>query len=233
MSVWERISNRLSKATSTGSIGGFLRDIIGASPGREGDPTNEVAFTMGVIALCAKMAKADGIVVAAEVEAFKDVFKVPPGEAANVARVFDLAKQDVAGFEAYAQQVAHLLGDDKHLLQDVLEGLFHIAAADGVLHPAEEEYLQAVSRRFGFSDSEFRTIRALFVQDTEGPYEVLGIAADASDDEVRARHRRLVLENHPDRLIARGVPAEFVEVANRKMAAINEAFDTITKERGL
>ena len=63
-----------------------------------------------------------------------------PEEAANIERVFNLAKQDVAGYEAYADQIAALLKDRKKLLQHVLEGLMHVATADGVLHPKEDEY---------------------------------------------------------------------------------------------
>ena len=237
MSIWKRISGFASGEKSGGRIGNFFRDLVaGLGGGREDgsdDPQRDVAFTMGVIALCAKMAAADGVVTKDEIEAFQQVFKVPEGEAANVRRVFDLAKKDVAGYEAYAEQVARLLKDDRHLLQDVLEGLFYIAAADNILHPAEEKYLRAVSRRFGFSEAEFRAIRGYFVHDVEGPYEVLGVKPDISDEDLKMRHRRLVLENHPDKLIARGVPPEFVEVANRKLAAINEAYDAIVKERDL
>ncbi len=237
MSIWNRLARLVGADASGGSIGSFFRELLsGFNAAREdggGDPQHDVAFTMGVIALCAKMAAADGVVTKDEIEAFQQVFKVPDGEAANVRRVFDLAKRDVAGYEAYAEQVAAILKDDKHLLQDVLEGLFHIAAADGILHPAEEKYLRAVSQRFGFSEAEFRSVRGFFVHDVEGPYEVLGVRSDISDSDLKARHRRLVLENHPDKLIARGVPPEFIEVANRKLAAINEAYDAIMKQRGL
>lgn len=245
MSIWKRISglagkdsaDTLQKSAKSSSIGAFFRDLVSGFAGAQDDdcegPQCDVAFTMGVIALCAKMAAADGVVTKDEIEAFNQVFKVPEGEAANVRRVFDLAKQDVAGFESYAQQIAGLLQNDPELLQDVLEGLFHIAAADGILHPAEEDYLKAVASIFKIDDRTFRVIRAYFVTDVGGPYEVLGVTADISDEELKARHRQLVVKNHPDKLMARGVPPEFIEVANRKLAAINEAYDAIIKERGI
>ena len=90
---------------------------------------------MGVIALGAKMAKADGVVTKDEVTAFKDVFKVPDSEVKNVARLFNLAKKDVAGYDSYAKQLARLFQDDRETLKAVLDGLFHIAKADDVLHP--------------------------------------------------------------------------------------------------
>src|SRR6476646_4193906 len=108
----------------------------------------------------AKMAKADGLVTADEVTAFKEVFKVPEGEMKNVSRIFNLAKQDIVGYEAYAKQLASLLKDNRKLLEDVLEGLFHIALADGVFHPNEEKFLAEVAERFGFTDTEFSYIKA-------------------------------------------------------------------------
>src|SRR6195256_5025582 len=106
-------------------------------------------------------------------------------------------------------------------------------AADGVLHPKEDEFLAAVAARFGFSDSEFRYFRARFVTDSCSPYDVLRLSPDATDAEVKAQYRKLVRDNHPDRLMANGVPAEFLELSTRKVAAINVAYETIARERGL
>ncbi|HSR81351.1 MAG TPA: TerB family tellurite resistance protein [Hyphomicrobiaceae bacterium] len=233
MTVWQRISGL---ATAVSDAGGGLLDglagVLGLSRhGRE--PQKEVAFTIAVIALSAKMAKADGIVSPLEHDAFVEVFRFAPEEASNVERVFDLAKRDVAGYETYADQIAMLLKDDRKLLQHVLEGLMHVAAADGVLHPKEDEFLRAVARRFGFSDSEFRFFRARFVTDNASPYDVLRVSPDASDAEIKAQYRKLVRDNHPDRMMANGVPAEFLELSTRKLAAINVAYDTIARERGL
>lgn len=194
---------------------------------------NSVAFTIAVISLCAKLSKADGVSTYLEAKAFEEVYHVPPEERANVERLYDLAKQEVAGYDAYADKIARLLADEPQLKRDVLEALFHIAAADGIFHGAEDLYLADVARRFGFSDAEYRAIRALFVRDSDDPYSVLGVAPDISDDELKAHYRRLVREHHPDTLIARGVPEEFVDIANRKLAALNAAYDQIAKERAL
>jgi DnaJ like chaperone protein len=179
------------------------------------------------------MAKADGIVSPMEVAAFKRVFQSSPAEASQVARVFNLAKQDVAGYQTYADQIAALLEDDKKLRQDVLEGLMHVATADGGMHPKEDVFLRDIAQRFGFTDSEYRFFRARFVADNDNPYDVLKLSPDASSAEIRAQYRKLVSDNHPDKLMGRGVPAEFVDIATRKLAAINAAYDTIAKERGL
>lgn len=194
---------------------------------------NSVAFTIAVISLCAKLSKADGVSTYLEARAFEDVYQVPPEERSNVERLYDVAKQDVAGYDAYADKVARLLADEPDLKRDVLEALFHIATADGIFHGAEDAYLADVARRFGFSETEYRSIRGLFVRDPDDPYTVLGVPPDVSDDELKAHYRRLVRESHPDVLMAHGVPEEFICVASRKLAALNAAYDQIAKERAL
>jgi DnaJ like chaperone protein len=192
-----------------------------------------VVFTIAMIALAAKMAKADGTVTEDEVETFHRLFRVSPAEQASVDRVFRLAQQDTAGFEAYAGQIAKMLAGNPALLEDILDGLFEIAKADGVFHPSEAAYLERVADIFGFTSNEYRRIRASHVGPDRGdPYVILGVDFAASDDEVRATYRMLVRENHPDKLIARGVPEEFIRLATDKLAAINGAYERVAKERG-
>jgi DnaJ like chaperone protein len=195
--------------------------------------TRKLAFTVAVVALSAKMAAADGVVLQIERDAFAEVFKTPESETRNVQRIFDLAKQDVAGFESYARQIVEMLAGEPQLKRDVFEGLFNIAAADGVLHQAEEAYLEQVARIFGFSDAIYRSVRAQFVHDPDDPYTVLGLTPNVSNDDLRTRYRKLVRENHPDAMMARGVPKEFIDMATRKLAAINSAYEQIVQERGL
>ena len=193
---------------------------------------DRVAFAIGVIALGAKMAKADGVVTMDEVNAFKEVFKVPEGEMKIVAHVFNLAKQDVAGHDVYAERLATMFKGNRRLLEDVLEGLFHIAKADEVLHPREKQYLAGVAKRFGMTDTEFAYIKARNVIGAKrNPYDVLGVKPSVSNEGLKSHYRKLVAENHPDKLIARGLPKEFVSIATKKIAAINEAYDQIAKER--
>ncbi len=195
--------------------------------------TNTIAFTVAVVALGAKLAKADGFVSNVEIEAFHRVFETPASQSTNVQRVYDLAKSDVAGFEGYAHQISNLLAREPKLKRDVLEGLFHIAAADGILHNEEDKYLRRISEIFGFTEREFRAVRAMFVHDPEDAYTVLGVSSDVSNAALRARYRQLVRDHHPDAAMARGVPEEFVDMANRKLASINAAYEEIARERGL
>ncbi|MCB1528335.1 MAG: TerB family tellurite resistance protein [Hyphomicrobiaceae bacterium] len=189
------------------------------------------AFTMALVALAAKMAKADGVAVAAELDAFERWFHVPDDQRDAVRRVFDLAKRDVAGYEQYAQQIADLLAQEPELKHDVFECLFHVASADGVLHRDEETFLLTVAGIFGYDQHHYRQIRRMFVVDPDDPYKVLGVPHDISDKALKVVYRKLAMENHSDRLAAHGVPREFQSMADRKLAAINAAYDAVLKER--
>jgi len=194
----------------------------------------EIAFTIGVIALGAKMAKVDGDVTRAEVEAFRSFFQVSPDEDHNVERFFNLAKRDAAGFEPYARQVAALFPDAPEVLENVLEGLFDIAKADGKVTAEEAEYLAKVAGIFGLDSNRFERAKAaaLGVMECE-PCVILGIDPLATDEQIREAWLRQVRANHPDRLMAQGLPEEAIKVANRKLALINDAYDRLRKQRGL
>jgi len=225
MSIWSRIADAIA-ALAKGEGLSEVFEKLRTSPDRS------VGFTIAVIALGAKMAKADGLVTKDEVVAFREVFVIPSEEEANAARVFDLARKDVAGFDIYARRIKAMYGADDRPLCDLLEGLFHIAVADGVYHPKEDDFLQKVADIFGFSERRFRGVRAQFVAEAErDPYDILGVDPDAPMKVVRAAWRKLVRETHPDQMIARGVPEEAIKLAERRMVAINRAWEEIERNR--
>lgn len=189
------------------------------------------AFSAAVIALSAKMAKADGVAVVVECQTFERFFEPTPDELPRIRRLYDLASQDTAGFEAYAESIARMLKDEPDLKVNVLECLLMIACADGILHPAEEAFLRTVGHAFDISCEEFKRIRAPFVRDPEDPYDVLGVAPSASHHEIRSRYIELVQRFHPDRLMARGAQAALVKAATVKLAAINAAYEAIMSGR--
>jgi len=223
MSLWTRISDALA-ALATGESLSQVFDRLRSPPERS------VGFTIAVIALGAKMAKADGQVTRDEVTAFREVFNIAAAEEANAARVFNMARRDVAGFEEYAMRIADMFEGEKSTLCDLMEGLFHIALADGFYHPGENEFLEKVSSIFGLPELEFRALRMRFVPDAApDPYTVLGVSPDASLENIRASWRAMVRETHPDRMIARGVPEEAIRMAEKRMVDINRAWEEISK----
>ena len=231
MSIWTRIADALASLTSGEGLAAVFDHLRGNRA-----PERSVGFTIAVIALGAKMAKADGAVNRAEVAAFRRIFQIPPEEEANAARVYNLARQDVAGYQAYARKIAGLFhkegqplcADDRNVLVDILEGLFQIAMADGSYHPQEEAFLAEVAQIFGLEERCFRVLRGRFVDGApRDPFDVLGIPPTASMDEARAAWRAAVKDSHPDGMIARGVPREAVKLAERRLIAINAAWDEI------
>ncbi|WP_350334969.1 TerB family tellurite resistance protein [Coralliovum pocilloporae] len=234
MSIWDKIAELAAQVSGKETISAFLDRVAGYFTSVSGSETRrQMAFTVAMIALSAKMAKADGVVTQDEIIAFKQIVEIPSSEARNVARVFNLAKRDVAGYEAYAAQLSELLKDESETLVDIVDGLFHIAKADGVIHENELSYLEHVADIFGLEDRCFSRIKARHMSEHADPYAVLGVDREMSDSDIKRQYRKLVAEHHPDRMMARGVPQEFIELANQKLADVNVAWGEIAAERGL
>jgi DnaJ like chaperone protein len=248
MSIWGIIIGGTAGFALGGPIGGLLGAVAGhavekrispASSGTHGgraqsdgsQATKRVAFTVAVIALSAKMAKADGIVSRDEIAAFRERVHIPAGEVKQVGRFWDLARQTPAGFEEYANQVAHLFAAKAPILEQLLDLLFHIAKSDGDITPPEQNYLHTVARIFGFDDAEFDRLLAIHRSSGPSAYDVLGVSADIDNAELTRRWKELARTHHPDRLIAEGMPEEFVAAANDRLAQINAAYDALAGQR--
>lgn len=248
MSVWGALLGGAAGFAVGGPLGALLGAAAGHAVERAGqevgllpgavetqpdkDQTKRVAFTIAVIVLGAKMAKADGRVTRDEVDAFKRVFQIPASETQNVARIFNAARQDASGFEPYARQMARLFADRPAVLEELLTCLFVIAKADGKIHDEEIAFLKGVAEIFGFDETAFARMReAELGPDAADPYTILGVSRQDSDAAIKRTYRQLVREHHPDRLVAQGMPQEFVEVATARLAKINGAYERIQAER--
>ena len=226
MSIWERISEALEALRRGEPLSSVFESM--RTP-----PEKSVAFTIAVIALGAKIAKADGLVTRDEVTAFREVFYIPKAEEQSAARGFDLARQDVAGFEEYARRIAGMFSGQSSVLCDLMEGLFHVAVADGTYHPNEDVFLARVAEIFGLSESRFKQLRMRFVPDADpDPYTILGVTPDQSLAEIRKAWRSAVRDSHPDLMISRGVPEEAIRIAERRMVDINRAWEDIQEIHG-
>jgi len=223
MSLWQRILGAGARL--------FGPPPLGDGRGQAGD-IDQASVVAALVALGAKMAKADGQVSPEEVAAFKRVFKASPENEAIIGRFFDLARQTTLGFERYAAIVAKHFRARPSALEDILDGLFHIALADRVITDDEAAYLERVSHIFGLSEREFlRLKKAHLGLASDDPYLILGIDEDISDQDLKRAYRRIAGANHPDKMMAKGVPPELMGLANHKMAMINRAYAEICEER--
>ncbi len=231
MSLWTRLLEGGRKLFDPDSTPADPLD--GADAACAPDP-NDVGFTAAVVGLGAKMAAADGNVSDQEIMVFSRVFRAAPEDAESVRRVFNIARQTVRGYQGYARKIGRKYRNRPCLLEGVLDGLFQIAGADGVVTADEMQYLKTVSEAFGFDESTFRRIRASHLgPDRDDPYHILGVAHDAEFSDIRAAYRQLMADNHPDRVIQMGAPREFENAAHAKAAAITAAYAQIRTERGL
>ena len=254
MSVWGKVLG----AGAGFALGGPLGALVGAAAGHyiakfranalssegsdnasfSGENSQEarqVVFATALVVLSAKLAKADGVVSREEVVRFKSIFNIPKSEISSVGAIFDKAKETADGFEPYAEQVAQLFQSTPAVLENLVGALFEIAKSDGWVHEAELRYLRNVSRIFGLDSGTFARISSQYApEDGEpDPHSVLGVSSDTPDQQLKARYRELVVQHHPDKLIANGMPSEFVQKANEKLALINSSYDKICAQRNI
>lgn len=230
--VWSSIADTADTGRTSGwraALGRAIATVGNLLPARC-TGVESPAFMSSFVALAAKMAKADGVAVAAEAAAFEKFVDATCSETDAMRRIYDLAKQDTAGYELYAKRMGWILRREPETRRAVLECLMYVACSDGVLHPKEDEFLRVVARAFSFDQAEFRRIRCQFVRDFECPFEVLGLPGTATLSDVKARYRKLAQTYHPDRLIGQGAPLAAQKAAAAKLAQINTAYEQIERE---
>ena len=235
MSIWGKVIGGAAGFAIGGPLGALLGTIAGhaidkrlPSNNSKDDAYRSIAFTAGVIALSAKMAKADGKVTKEEIITFRRLVRIPKEDVKQVGNLWELAKKTTDGYELYAQQISSLFKKEQAILERILDLLFEIAKSDGVIQESELKYLKNVSKIFNFSDQTFMKLFALHKPDNN-PYEILGLSPSDDQKTVNQRWKQMIKENHPDKLIGAGMPEEFIESANQKLSLINAAYGEIKK----
>lgn len=273
MGIWGKIMGGVTGLAIGGPIGLLLgalgghwlldRQSKGSKPPYADHQTSfntdaeSMRFTIAVVALSAKLAKADGLVTRDEIQRFQQLFTVEESELPSVRKFYNLAKQDTHGYQSYAEDIAALFAHNPIMREQILLCLAHIAFADGRLHPQELAMLTDIARIFSLSHQDLDRILALAKDYTDGEtgddthrqsnhqshsfqqaeaanhdYAILGITAESSWEEIQSSHRKLVRLYHPDQLVAKSLPPDLVQHANDKLARINAAFDRIKKQNG-
>ena len=239
MSTWGKIIGGATGFAFGGPIGALLGSVAGHAIDKiktkkklpEETALKQIGFTIGVIVLSAKMAKADGKVTEDEIRAFKEKINIPDNEIKNVAKLWDQAKKTTDGFQIYARQIANLLEKNSSVLEELLKLLIIIALADGKITIPEIKYLKEVGNIFGFSEEDFERIYSSKSGVSSDPYQILGISRDASIDEIKQKWKQLAINHHPDRLISQGIPEDLIHKSTSRLKEINNAWDTIQNKR--
>ena len=225
MSIWSHITKLLDSFLGGEALSGLFKQL-------KTPPEKKIGFTIAVIGLSAKMAKADGIVTTKEQKAFKNIFTISPNDEKHVDYIFNLAQRDVAGFDIYAKKISKMLKKKSNLLENLIEGLLYISIADGVFHPNEELFINEVAKIFKISDQKLAIHKARYVPALQNnPYLVLGMRPSANLKEIKKRWKKLVQESHPDNLIAQGLPQEVINLATTRLIAINNAWEIINRKK--
>lgn len=220
MTLWRRLRETVA------ALGDRMASYFGTDRPAEASD----AFAMAVVALGAKMAKSDGRVTRDEVLAFREVFQIDDADLPDVARLYDLAREDVAGFDLYARRVARMFEGREEILETLLDGLFHIAQADGALHENEILFLQTVAEIFALPDAVFESVRLRNLPAQErSSYDLLGVSPDMPVAEIRKHWRKLAARLHPDRLQGEGVPPEALRLTEQRLASVNAAWESIRR----
>lgn len=199
----------------------------------------------GIIALGAKMAKADGVVSPDEIQAFKTFFQSDGFPVESVGTLFNAAVRDGRSISECASEIAGLINDDS-LLDHLLIGLISIAWVDGVFHEAERRALFDVGRAFGMSTEEIEHFIQIYsaeamsgtsgrrskgerATDAAAHLQTLGLSPGASSSEVKEAYRKLAASFHPDLLRSKGVPDELVRIAEETLTKLNISYEWLRK----
>ena len=239
MSIWGKFIVSAAGFALGGPIGALIGAVAGHAIDKiktnqklpEESALKQIGFTVGVIVLSAKMAKADGKVTKEEIRAFQNKISVPENEIKNVARLWDQAKKTTDGFEVYAQQICQLLGKNSSVLEELLNLLIIIAKADGKITKSEILYLKQVSIIFGFSIEKFERIYSSNLGEISDPYQILGVTRNTPIVEIKNKWKLLASNHHPDKLIAQGLPIDFIEKSTNRLQEINNAWDIIKSQK--
>ena len=239
MSIWGGITGGLLGFVVLGPIGALVGSVIGSnlsSRSKRKRPNNfdkQVAFFAALSACLAKIAKADGRVDESEIKKIEEIISIKLNlnkEHRKFAiNIFQKAKDDNVSFESYASNIYQILSSSQNSLLVFYEILFELALADGILHPKEDELLKKIPRIFRFDKNVYKSLYEKYVDQNRNYYEVLGLSENSSFTEIKKAYLKKRKEFHPDTLIGKGLPEEFIGKAKEKFIEIQEAYEELEK----
>ena len=248
------IIGKLVGGTIGFALGGPLGLVVGAAFGHAFDSENtalqqnprpqpsmleesQLAFFVGTFSMLAKLAKADGRVGQEEIDtieafAVNDLGLTPASR--DVAfNIFRAALNSPASFEDFALQFYGHFRNQPQMIEMMVDILLRVAASDGTIHLAEETLIISAARIFHFDQNRLSQLKSRYMASSEKYYDVLGCNQRDSDETIKRRYRHLVQTYHPDKIAGKGLPDEFTQLAQDKFREIQEAYETIKKERNI
>ncbi|MFH2093222.1 MAG: TerB family tellurite resistance protein [Pseudomonadota bacterium] len=195
----------------------------------------QLVFFTAAFSMLAKICKADGQVSAKEIAAVDAFMKHDLGLDFNsqqtAQNIFRQAVNTTESFDAFAMQFYSVFQSQPHIIELMMDILLRVSSVDGEISKAEEALLLSASRIFRFSLTDFSRLKSKYIKETNKFYAVLKCDETASNEDIKKQYRKLVTEYHPDKVEAKGLPEEFIKFANDKFREIQEAYETIKKER--
>jgi DnaJ like chaperone protein len=215
-------------------IGSLIDDpdvIKGQKVLQSGQPTTQGGYVMSLLVLVAAVMKVDGKVLKSELDYTRQFFVRSFGTDAAVdalKMLRDLLKQEIPVNEVCMQIRTNM--DHPSRLQ-LLHFLFGIALADGQVHASEHQLIAKIAQQLGISEKDYQSIESMFVANTDAAYKILEADPSSTDDEMKKAYRRMAVKYHPDKVHYLG--EDIQKAADEKFQKVNEAWETVKKQRGI
>jgi DnaJ like chaperone protein len=236
-----------------GSIIGYALSYASRTVVRRGVGVQSL-FLDTTFAVMGALCKADGVVTRAEIDTVEAIFlqlNLSPEQKDAAKAAFARGKAPEFDLEAEVATFTRSLGAAGVLLQLFLQLQLMAVAADGQVHPAEREMLVRVARAMGLAEQDIAQLEALLRAAASGPsqeyasasqgppprarlddaYTALGVTPAATEAEIKRAYRKMISENHPDKLASQGLPKSMRELAEERARKINAAYDLIKRAR--
>ena len=194
----------------------------------------QAAYFVSLFSILGKIAKIDGVVTRDEIAVVQKFIKglqIPETQKRFAKQIFNEAKDSEYSLEDFALQLYHATRNHPTILLSFVDLLFRVVAADGTFHPAEESALKSIARIFRISDEQYNNLKSAYFNVLDKYYGVLNCNPESSNEEIKSNYKKLVKDFHPDTIVSKGLPEEFTDFAAKRFRGIQEAYETIRKER--
>jgi DnaJ like chaperone protein len=219
--------------------------------GRGAPAERKLVFFESVFLAMGHIAKVDGRVSEQEIQVARGImhqWRLGPEEVQKAIELFSRGKRTDFPVDVQMQRLATVCQREPELLRTFMEVLMEMPLANGSIDSAERDLLWRIAGLLGVGRAEMAHLEAILRarksfghgsgasandNESEQAYQALGVTSAASDDEVKTAYRRLMNQNHPDKLVAKGLPDSMMEVAIERTREIRAAYELLRDQRGI